>query len=541
MGFSSQVIDNKNLDNRKLGDFYWAYADILRGIGIPPATYDQRIMAFMALKLLVDNDKVIFNFEYKRRFGLSEKIYKNYKSENTKATFLNIIADLENLGFEKNLKYFTQATKYNYYDVKEKDGRLTDETPENLLKFVNHPRIFNLTAYVEELDNEYLEMVLDIYTNLAHFVDYPKEQYINLYETTIARMKTLTGDLTGQHFTQKSIIHLMCESALHQMKKNNKIAIYDPACGTGSMIMEAAYYFKKKRPKATIQLFGQEIHAQTWLLCKIFLEICVLDGQSQGINNIVAYGNTLTNPAFAKGINGEDSFDFIIANPPFGVDWKHDYEKVLKNMISEDSHFFEVLAKGKPVTPKKSDGQFLFMMHILQLMQAEASKGKRAVAAVISSSTLVSTGTKTSAEAKIRRRIFGEGLVRAIIEQPHGMFTNTDIASHIWFLDTEKTEQIRLLKTDTETEPVYSMHPEGKDKMKHAYSSENIKRILKLLFKNKTAKQFVTADLDTADCHEINLSSEIGRPDPLENVDLAALENEIDTLLSELCGMRFSV
>ena len=144
---------------KELKDYYWSYADILRDIGINESTYDQRIMAFMALKLLIDNNKLMFNLEY----------------------------------------------------------------------------------------------VLDIYTYQADFTSYPKEEYKDLYEKTVSRMKNLSGDLTGQH---------------------------------------------------------------SWLLSKIFLEITHQE-------NIIAYGNTLTNPAFANGIDGKESFDFIIANPPFGVDWKH--------------------------------------------------------------------------------------------------------------------------------------------------------------------------------------------------------------------------
>lgn len=516
----------KKLDKRKIGDFYWAYADILRGIGIPPATYDQRIMAFMALKLLVDNDKLLFNFDYKNQFGLNETLFAKYKEVDTKTTFLKLIKDLENLGYEKNLHYFKQAAKYNPGEN------------EKILAYVNHPRIFNLTAYVEELTNHYLEMVLDIYVRLAHFVDYPKEQYMGLYEVTISRMKDLSGDLTGQHFTQKSITHLMCEVALKQMDATSKIAIYDPACGTGSMIMEAAYYFKEKKKKVAIEVFGQEIHAQTWLLCKIFMEICSLDGKTQGIPNIIACGNTLIQPAFAEGINGEDSFDFIIANPPFGVDWKHDYKAIVKNMISTESHFFSVLDKGKPVTPKKSDGQFLFMLHILKLMQQEKAKGKRAVAAIISSSTLVSTGSKTGAEAKIRRKIFSEKVVKAVIEQPNAMFTNTDIASHIWFLDTESNEHIRIVKTDNTVAPVYSTHPQGKDKMKNAYSSEDIKKIVRLI-NNKKVEQYISENINPIDCHEISLATKIGRPDPFIDVDLGAIETEINGLLGQLCNMKF--
>ena len=169
-------------------------------------------------------------------------------------------------------------------------------------------------------------------------------------------MKNLSGDLTGQHFTQKSIIHLICEMSMKDIKDNEKLAIYDPTSGTGSMLMESAYYFKKHGKVKQIALYGQEMHGQTWLLSKIFLEITHQE-------NIIAYGNTLTNPAFANGIDGKDSFDFIIANPPFGVDWKHNYDDVLENMQSKKSNFFVVRdEKNRVVTPKKSDGQFLFMI-----------------------------------------------------------------------------------------------------------------------------------------------------------------------------------
>ena len=131
---------------KTLGDFYWAHADILRGIGIPPATYDQRIMAMMALKLLIDNGKLQFNFEFDKQFGLSDEAFATYKGANTKATFKNIVADIENLG--KHLKYFTQPAAYNP-DIK-----------ENVLAYLNHPKVFTLDAYIEELPNHYREVRL---------------------------------------------------------------------------------------------------------------------------------------------------------------------------------------------------------------------------------------------------------------------------------------------------------------------------------------------------------------------------------------------
>ncbi len=514
---------------KSLGDFYWAHADILRGIGIPETTYDQRIMAMMAVKLLIDNKKLVFNFDYKNQFGLSDDDYQKYAGKDTQATFKNIIADIQNMG-SADLKYFKQKAHFN------------PDKFENVLAYLNHPRVFTLDAYVNELPNNYLENILDIYTFKADFTDYPKEQYKDLYEKTISRMKTkLLGDLTGQHFTQKSIVHLMCEVAMKQIKKsskNKKIAIYDPTSGTGSMIMEAAHYFhnniKINGKPIEIEVYGQEYHPQTWLLSKIFLEITSLDGQEQGIKNDIAFGNTLTNPAFAKGINGKNSFDFIIANPPFGVDWKHDYDKVVENMGSKESHFMVVRDGKKIITPKKSDGQFLFMQHIIKLMEREKEQSnKQAFAAIISSSTLISTGSKTGAEAKIRHDIFKKGIVKAVIEQPNDMFTNTNIGSHIWFLDTEGYPFIKILKTDNAETPLFSPHPAPKDKMKNAYSDENIEKIVKYLNSSKE-KEYISKNIYARDLFSINISSLIGRKTIELDEDLDKLEQQISDLLKQL-------
>jgi len=512
------------MDNfdKKLGDYYWAYADILRGIGINESTYDQRIMAFMALKLLIDNDKLVFNLEYTNNFGLSSKRYAYYKGKDTKETFLNLIKNIEKFGKDLS-KSFHQDAKYN------------PDKSTNILSYLNHPRTFELERYIQELPNEYLENVLDIYTYKADFTALRKEEYKDLYETTISRMKKLSGDLTGQHFTQASIIHLMCEVSEFDAQDYDKLAIYDPACGTASMLMESAYYFYNQYNIENISLYGQELHGQTWLLAKIFLEISSIDGKSQGIENTIAYGNTLTNPAFAQGINSTKSFDFIIANPPFGVDWKHDYSDVVAKMKEAKSNFFVVKDdKGKVITPKKSDGQFLFMQHILNLMQNEKKRGKKAHAAIISSSTLIATGSPTSSEAKIRRAIFDTGYVSAVLEQPNAMFTNTDISSHIWFLDSDKASKIRIVKADTKEEELFSPHPNPQDKMKNSYNKKNIKRLKTLLTSKKNYK-YKSKSIAIDGLYEINISNEIGYRDDMEDLSLDALEAELDTLMREMC------
>ena len=517
----TMAMKTKLFQEKTLGDYYWAYSDILRDIGINESTYDQRIMAFMALKLLIDNDKLQFNLEYNYCFGLDEKTFAKYEKEDTKSTFLNIIQNIENFG--QNLNYFTQDSKYN------------PDKSKNILTYLNHFKTFELERYIQELPNNYLENVLDIYTYKANFKEYPKEQYKDLYESTISRMKKLSGDLTGQHFTQKSIIHLMCEISEFDASGYDKLAIYDPTCGTASMLMESAYYFSNKYKINDIEVYGQELHGQTWLLAKIFLEISSLDGKTQGIKNTIAYGNTLTNPAFANGINGRGSFDLIIANPPFGVDWKHNYDEVVQNMNSKKSDFFVIKdEKGKIVTPKKSDGQFLFMQHIINLMQSEKKRKKKSHAAIISSSTLISTGSATSGESKIRKSIFNTGFVSAVLEQPNAMFTNTDISSHIWFLDSDISESAKIVKADTKEAELYTSHPTPKDKMKNSYSPKNIKDIAKYIQRKKDY-EYISKTIKSKDRYEINISNEIGFKDEMEDLNFDELTNELNTLMKEMC------
>lgn len=503
---------------KKIGDFYWAYADILRGMGINESMYDQRILAFMTLKLLVDNQKVMFNFDYKNHFGLDPDLYAKYASVNSQQTLVNLIENIGDLG--QSLSFFVQESKYN-----------PEALCENVLEFINHKRTFTLVDYIQELEPHYLEIVLDLYQEKADFTDYPKEQYKDLYEVTITRMKKLSGDLTGQHFTQRSIIHLMCASVLEDMKssKSKVLAIYDPACGTGSMLMEAADYFAHHTDKP-IQVYGQEYHGQTWFLAKVFLEI-------SGIQNIIAYGNTLTNPAFEK-INGKDSFDFIIANPPFGVDWKHDYDEVIANMeLGEESNFLVVRnTKDKIVTPKKSDGQFLFMMHILKLLQASKKSRKRAKAAIISNSTLAATGKQGGSEAQIRQAIFKLNHLVALLEQPNAMFTNTDISSHIWFFDNQhKSSQVQLIKAQNNECSLFGTHPQPKDKMKNAYSESNIEDLLGYF---KQEADYISKVVNSKGIHELNVSQLIGRKEIVMDVSLAELFSNIEQGLQALCELK---
>lgn len=502
----------------EVSDYYWDHADILRGYGIPENGYDKRIIAFMALKILIDNNKLKFTFDYKSNFNQSK-----YKGKSSQETLIKIINDLQS--FDNTSPYFKQLKKYN--NTKSQDREI-----ENCLTLFNGEKVFDIIRYINELDNVHLEMVLDIYLLKANFKNYPKEKYKDLYETTISRMKKLTGELTGQHFTQKSIIELMCKSCIKGIKKNQKIAIYDPACGTGSMLMESYFYIKNNYKVKEIEVYGQEISGSVWMLAKIFLEIC-------DIPNIIAWGNTLTDPAFIEGINGNGSFDLIIANPPFGLDWKHSYSEIVNNMNKLDNSNYYIIKSDKKIAiPRKSDGQFLFILHIIKMMINEKAKGKRANAAIITSSSLACTGLNNTSEAKIRRGIFELGILKAILKQPNAMFTNTDIPTHIWFLDSSKINRknkktLKVIKTDYCAKPLYITHPSPIEKMKNTYSKENIYEIEDEINSSRETK-YISKKIDLANLFYIDIENELTISDKIEHVDLYKLENEINETIKKL-------
>jgi type I restriction enzyme M protein len=488
--------------NNKVGDFFWAYADILRKPYNITNNIDIRILGFMALKLLCDNDKLKFNFDYKNDFNI-----KCDSKDNTQQKLIKIVT---NLAQYSNTSDNFKLINFDY--LIEEQG-------------------FNLLGSIKELSNEHLEAILDIYIQKADFSSYPKEDYKDLYEQTITRMedKQYKGDLLGQHFTQKSIIHLMCEMAIPSIKNREKIAIYDPSCGSGSMLMESYYYFKNhtKTKDKDIEVYGQEFDKRVYLLCCIFLEISDIDYN-------IAYGDTLLNPAFVNGINGDDSFDFIIANPPFGVDWKHSYDEVIQKMKKDENFLVVKDEKDKIITPKKSDGQFLFMLHILKLLINEKTK-KDGFAGIISSSTLITSGNNTSSESKIRKKIFETNMLKAIIEQPKAMFTNTDITSHIWFFDTSNiNDSVKILKTTNDEKMLFSKHPSHKGKMKHSYTKDNIKEIIKLINQKKDIK-YISKNIKVNDKYEINIQNEIGKKSTFIDVPLGNLSNNFNNFTDNYC------
>ncbi|MCY4163229.1 MAG: class I SAM-dependent DNA methyltransferase [bacterium] len=240
-----------------------------------------------------------------------------------------------------------------------------------------------------------------------------------------------SNEEAGEHFTPREVIQLMVglllspEPDLH--KSHLVKTIYDPACGTGGMLSVAEEQLLAHNAESRPLVYGQDYNDEAWAVCKSDM---LLKGQNA--ENIIR-GDTFTQDGFARKPNGQPwTFDYMLANPPFGVEWKQQ-ERHVKNE-HETLGFDGRFGAG---TPRINDGSLLFLQHMLSKMQPVAGGGGSRIAIVFNGSPLF-TGDAGSGESNIRRWIIENDWLEAIVALPDQMFYNTGIATYIWVLTNRK-------------------------------------------------------------------------------------------------------
>ena len=244
------------------------------------------------------------------------------------------------------------------------------------------------------------------------------------YEELIRRFSEISNETAGEHFTPREVIHLMVDLVITRdepiLTKPGVInSIYDPTAGTGGMLSIADEKIKSHNPDGRLVLFGQELNPESYAICKSELLI-----KDQPITNIVL-GNTLSNDGHEYR-----KFDFMLSNPPFGVEWKKIKDEV------EKEHRSGYTGRFGPGLPRISDGSLLFLLHLLSKMNPIDDHGSR-IGIVFNGSPLF-TGGAGSGESEIRRWIIQEDYLEAIVALPTDMFYNTGIATYIWVLSNRK-------------------------------------------------------------------------------------------------------
>lgn len=245
-----------------------------------------------------------------------------------------------------------------------------------------------------------------------------------IFEELIRKFAESSNETAGEHFTPRDIVHLTTSLVItdqdHKLAPNSIVTIYDPTAGTGGFLSEGDEYIQSISEKVSVSLHGQELNPESYAICKADMLIKGQDVAS------IKLGNTLSNDQLA-----DKHFDFMLSNPPFGVEWK----KVQKQITEEHSHKgFD--GRFGPGLPRVSDGSLLFLLHLVSKMRDPRDGGSR-IGIILNGSPLF-TGGAGSGESEIRRYLLQNDLVEAIVELPTDMFYNTGIATYVWILSNHK-------------------------------------------------------------------------------------------------------
>ena len=264
-----------------------------------------------------------------------------------------------------------------------------------------------------------------------------------IFEELVRRFNEANNEEAGEHWTPRDVVELMADlvfAPIADQIKDATYSCYDGACGTGGMLTVAQDRLNRiaaeNGKKVSIHLFGQEIQPETYAIAKADM---MLKGDGEEAMHI-AYGSTLSSDQHAAR-----SFDFMLANPPYGKSWKTDAERIASGKKKEilDTRFNAATADGEPLSmiPRSSDGQLLFLLNNISKMKQDTPLGSRIVEVHNGSSLF--TGNAGSGESNARRYMIENDLVEAIIALPEKMFYNTGIGTFIWVLSNRKEERRR--------------------------------------------------------------------------------------------------
>jgi type I restriction enzyme M protein len=404
------------MNQTNLSAFIWSVADLLRG-DYKPHEYGKVILPFTVLRrldcvLAPTKAKVLAELEAKTKLGVNPDPFllraAGQSFYNTSALDLaKLLGDQDHI--KQNLYSYLQGFSAAARDIFER------------YKFANE---------IERLDkSNLLYLVTEKFANIdLHPESVDNAQMGHVFEELIRRFAELSNETAGEHFTPREVIKLMVNLVFIEdddvLTPGNAVVrtIYDPTAGTGGMLSVAAEHLAEHNPAARLTLFGQELNDESYAICKADMLI-----RGQAVENIVA-GNTLSEDGFPK-----KTFDYMLANPPFGVEWKK-VEKVVRQ--EHEQKGFD--GRFGPGLPRVSDGSMLFLLHLVAKMAPVVDgKGGSRFGIVLNGSPLF-TGGAGSGESEIRRYLLENDLVEAIIALPTDMFYNTGIATYVWIVSNKK-------------------------------------------------------------------------------------------------------
>lgn len=391
--------------------FIWSVADLLRG-DFKQSQYGRIILPFTLLRRL---DCVL---------------------EATKPSVLEKYEAVKKMPIEAQDKLLTHAAQLSFYNTSKMDLNRLGETgvASNLESYIQsfspnareifeHFDFFNTIDKLDEADLLY-KVAKRFATTDLHPNTISNYGMGLVFEELIRRFAESSNETAGEHFTPRDIVELTTSllfTTEDELTSSGLVrSIYDPTAGTGGFLSSGMEYVHKLNDKASLSAFGQELNPESYAICKADMLI-----KGQKVDNI-KLGNTLSNDQLRN-----DKFDYMLSNPPFGVDWK----KIQKTITDEhiQKGFEGRFGAG---LPRVSDGSLLFLLHLISKMRPQHEGGSR-IGIILNGSPLF-TGGAGSGESEIRRYILESDLLEAIVALPTDMFYNTGIATYVWVLSSHK-------------------------------------------------------------------------------------------------------
>ena len=414
------------MNQENLAGFLWGVADLLRG-NLKQSQYGRVILPFTVLRRL---ECVL---------------------EPTRQTVLEAAEKHADRPEGVQDKLLHKASGQQFYNTSELTlGSLSDtQTRLDLMSYVQRfshdaREIFNHFNFEEFVDR--LEAADILYPVVQRFAstDLSPQRVDNftmgvVFEELIRKFAESSNETAGEHFTPRDVVHLTTSLVFtgqqDRLKAGSIVSIYDPAAGTGGFLSEGEAYIRSISEGVDVSLHGQELNRESYAICKADMLI-----KGQRIDNI-KLGNTLSEDQHAG-----ERFDFLLANPPFGVDWKG-----VQKTVTREHEQRGYQGRFGPGLPRVNDGAMLFLLHQVSKM-SEPTQGPSRIGIILNGSPLF-TGGAGSGESEIRRYLLENDLLEAIVALPTDMFYNTGIATYVWILSNSKPKPSARARSSSSMRP----------------------------------------------------------------------------------------
>ncbi len=402
--------------NEKVG-FIWSVADLLRG-PYRPNQYKDVMLPMTVLRRLdcvlkPTKEAVLAKWQslqggkVKNLEPILNRVAGQAFHNTSRFTFEDLKGDPDNIAanLTQYIKGFSPRARHiiDHFGFEEHMARL-DEAD----------RLYLLTAKFCDID--------------LHPDTVPNIEMGYIFEELIRRFNEASNEEAGDHFTPRDVIRLMVDLLFvtdSDILTTRGIVrtLYDPACGTGGMLSVSEEYIRELNPAANVEAFGQDYNPQSYAICGSDMMI-----KGQSMENI-RFGDSFTNDRFA-----DKKFDYMLANPPFGVEWKPEEDYIRKE--HENQGFGGRFGAG---LPRINDGSLLFLQHMISKMKDPKEGGTRLV--IVFNGSPLFTGSAGSGESEIRRWIIENDWLEGIVAMPDQLFYNTGIHTYLWVVSNRKERQ----------------------------------------------------------------------------------------------------